>query len=334
MEASKIRLAFLVMLCALTTGCSIFPTNFGKLEGRFWCNQRYLDMVNEYQDPIGSNLHRKINLAKQGYVYSTAAVLTLQKDGVDPDFHFAKPSYLTEIPELNADEFNGFQASTYIKTGPDEGSRKEIIIAFRGSDQWRDWIWQNFGLALPQHKSAREYVQRVRAHPATQGLPLIATGYSLGGGLASHVAQHPETKALIDQAWLFNPSPRNNTFTELQDNIFLLAAQNEMLNKTDRKKLGAKLDNTETSYNLVKSSSIYAHYRWVLQRHLLMYADLGYLIDSNRTLPTSPAQKILESQDAKACSAKTSHEIAAERTEYNKRRETITFDNPDQNTRI
>lgn len=65
-----------------------------------------------------------------------------------------------------------------------------------------------------------------------------------------------------------------------------------------------------------------------------MYADLGYLIDSNRTLPTSPAQKILESQDAKACSAKTSHEIAAERTEYNKRRETITFDNPDQNTRI
>lgn len=328
MEKSKTRLTFLAILCVATTSCSIFPKNFGKLEGRFWCNQRSIDMVKEYQDPIGPKLKRKLDLAKAAFDYSTAATLTLQKEEKETEFNFSKPDYLDELVDLREDQFNGFQAATFIKNKTEHNPEKQVIIAFRGSDQWRDYLWHNIWIWPVQYTPAREYVKRVYADPRTKGLPIIVTGISLGGGLSSHVAKHPETKSLVSQAWLFNPSPRNGVEAGEQNNIYLLAAENEILNSFDRTQLGAKKENTNTTYNLVNSSSIYAHYRWILQREILIYADFGFFVDSKRTNPTSPALKILESQDAKACDPNTSKEIANDRKNYTNSRKTIET-NPD-----
>ncbi|WP_374981850.1 hypothetical protein PSGK_15365 [Pseudomonas solani] len=334
MGPSKIRLTVLAMLIAATTGCSIFPKNFGKLEGRFWCNQRSIDMVQKYQDPIRSKLKQKLDLAKSAFDYSTAAVLTLQKEEKETEFHFRKPDYLDELTDLREDQFNGFQATTFIKNRTDHNPEKQVIIAFRGSDQWRDYLWHNAWIWPVQYKPAREYVKRVYADPRTKGLPIVVTGISLGGGLSSHVAKHPETNKLVAQAWLFNSSPRNGVAPGKQKNIYLLAAENEILNSFDREQLGAEKENTNTTYKLVNSSSIYAHYRWIIQREILIYADLGFLVDSNRTASTSPALKILETQGPELCNPDTSKQIAKDRRDYTNSRKTFDMNPKTSDTKI
>ena len=78
--------------------------------------------------------------------------------------------------------------------------------------------------------------------------------------------------------------------------IYLLSTKYEVLNKLNREKLGASDPHTMVTYDLIKSSSIYNHYRWVLAREILQYADAAYWFDDGFSEDESPAMKILRSQ--------------------------------------
>lgn len=330
MNKAMLACALLASILLLLQGCAnnritdIPPKNFGRLEGRAWCNERYLDMVDEYQDLANSQQFRKqLSLSKAGYIYSVASVLTLQKDNKESEFNFTKPVYLKEVKSLAEDQSNGFQAYTFIRSDPETGKNIEAIIAFRGSDQWRDYFLHNFWIWPIQYEPARNYVKKVASDPQIKDLKIVVTGYSLGGGLAAHVAQHFDTSALVSQAWAFNPTPRMGVsakeMTGDNSRIYLLASEYEILGISERAKIGADKEHTSEDFGLVKSSSIYSHYRWVLGRQILQYADLAYYLESGRTAITTPPLEILESQQIKACTSETKQKIAKDREDYNKR---------------
>ncbi len=86
------------------------------------------------------------------------------------------------IPK-NSDDSNGFYAEAYEKDG-------KIIIAYRGSDDRKDWLYSDAQIAagnLPdQWENAKAFYKEVeRRNPNT---PISVTGHSLGGALAQFVA--------------------------------------------------------------------------------------------------------------------------------------------------
>lgn len=286
----------LTLLSALA-GCGMLPKNWGKLEGRAWCDARYLDTVEEYQDykSIGNDVRKKLRLSKDGYIYAVAAVIPLQQNGKESEFYFSPPKRLQEISELRESNINGFEAMTFI-LHEEDGNATKTIISFAGSNQWRDYILHNFWIAPVQFDDARSYVERVRHHPLAGKLPIVATGVSLGGGLAVHVKKNDSTSKYIREAWAFNPSNRIQASPSIDPDIYLLANEYEVLNGLNRENIGALIENTATNFNLIASSSIYAHYRWVVTRQILHYADLAIYFEKNRPNGSTEPMRILQSQ--------------------------------------
>lgn len=91
---------------------------------------------------------------------------------------------------------------------------RETAIVFRGTEglQWRDW-WSNLRwvtrflpIGLDQYDALRAVLGEVvaRASARRPGVPIVAVGHSLGGGLAQHAAYAcPD----IVRALAFDPSP-------------------------------------------------------------------------------------------------------------------------------
>ncbi len=76
-------------------------------------------------------------------------------------------------------ESSGFDAGFY--RGPDG----QVVLAFCGTDQGKDWpqnLGQGLGLQTKQYKNAIELTERALA---VYGENLLLTGHSLGGGLAA-----------------------------------------------------------------------------------------------------------------------------------------------------
>jgi hypothetical protein len=240
-------------------------------------------------------------MSKSAYEYAVIALLPLQKEGVDTNFNFDIPENVEHLIEFDSDKIEGmsgfgFAAKSYLLTKSD-GS-VELVISYNGSDSILDYLAQNFSIFLFQNKYARKYLEFV-VNRKPDGIDrVVVTGYSLGGGLAAHVTKYPSKySSAINQAWLFNPSPRiGDVNSNIDDRIYLLSTEYEVLNKLNREKLGASDQHTMKTYNLIKSSSIYNHYRWVLAREVLQYADAAYWYDDNFTEDESPAMKILRTQ--------------------------------------
>ena len=287
----------ILALFFVLSGCGIMPVNKGKLEGRAWCDTRYLDTVKEYQNYklIGDNVRKKLKLSKEGYIYAVAAVLPLQKNGKESDFYFSPPDRLQEIKELRRKDISGFEAMTFILSD-DEGEIKRTIISFAGSNQWRDYLLNNFWITPIQFDNAREYVEAVLKHPVAGNYPLIATGVSLGGGLAVHVKKDNRTSRYIQEAWVFNPSNRIQADSTENRNIYLLANDYEILKKLNRENIGSYPEHTSDDFDLIRSSSIYAHYRWVVTRQVLHYADLAIYFETEKSSDTTEPMRILQSQ--------------------------------------
>ena len=80
-----------------------------------------------------------------------------------------------------------------------DGLPTKRVIAFRGTDSGRDW-WSG-SITGEQYELAAEIVRQVQAQYPDGSL--VATGHSLGGGLALHVSMRfPGISA-----YAFNPSP-------------------------------------------------------------------------------------------------------------------------------
>jgi len=284
-------------LSVLLVGCGILPANWGKLEGRAWCDVRYLDTNPKYQNPAtaGDAFRKRIKLSEEGYIYAVAAVMPLQQDNDETDFHFTKPNRLKEVFELRRNLRNGFDAMTFILHDKDD-TPVQTIISFGGSNQKRDYFLHNLWLFPVHFEDARQYVLDVAANDKTKNLPFIAVGVSLGGGLAVHVRKQESTRKFITQAWAFNPSPRIDANHLLDDQVYLLANEYEILNKLTRDHLGATAEHTATDFHLIVSSSIYAHYRWVLTRQILHFADLSLYFKANRSPALTEPMQILQTQ--------------------------------------
>lgn len=315
----SIRCLTILTLLSALAGCGMFPRSWGKLEGRAWCDARYLDTVKEYQNykSIGNDVRKKLRLSKDGYIYAVAAVIPLQQNGKESEFYFSPPKELQEIRELRESKVNGFEAMTFILYKKD-GTASKTIISFAGSNQWRDYIFHNFWITPVQFDDARSYVEKVRRHPLASKTPIIATGVSLGGGLAVHVKKNDNTSSYIQEAWAFNPSNRIQASPSIDPDIYLLANKYEILNGLNRENIGAPIENTADNFDLIASSSIYAHYRWVVTRQILHYADLAIYFEDKESNSTTDPMRILQSQ-------KISAEICtpAMRESINKEREAL-----------
>lgn len=91
-----------------------------------------------------------------------------------------------------------------------DGQAQKRVIAFRGTDSGRDW-WTG-SITGEQYEQAAQIVRRVQAE--FPGLPLVATGHSLGGGLALHVSM----RFAGISAYAFNPSPLVREPEQIQRN--------------------------------------------------------------------------------------------------------------------
>jgi hypothetical protein len=312
--------ACLVISLLFFTGCSsirnMIPNNWGKEQGWAWCSERYLDMVTEYQNPpsAGSKFAKKIELSERGYLYVLTAAYSMQKPG-DTKYRFKLPPSIESVTSLARDNPNGFQANTFLYTDPNTGL-KTTIIAFRGSDQWIDWWKHNLSFWPSQFDTARKYVTDVHAASETQNSNLVVTGFSLGGGLAVHVTKHPETSKLISSAWAFNPSPRTGVSSAKDNRIYMLAVKDEVLGLLRRSSIGAVPANTSEDFDLIASSSWYAHSQWLLTRQILLYADLSLFYKNGRHDTTTAPLKILKKSRFEGCRLKDMENIKSARERY------------------
>ncbi|MBT2788035.1 MULTISPECIES: hypothetical protein [unclassified Halomonas] len=313
-----------LLLALFLSGCDIFPVNSGVLEGRVWCDVRYLDLVPKHQEYHASisnidndsdyaSFRKRLRLSKAGYMYVVAATLPLQNNDVNIRYHFDRPERLREIYDLRRYSVNGFEAMTFILYDENNIPIK-TVISFGGSNQIRDYLLHNFWILPVQYDDARNYVQEVSRHPDTLELPIVAVGISLGGGLAVHVKKQDVT-GLVEEAWAFNSSPRAGANGSQNSDIHLLANKREILNLFPRTRLGALPQNTDTNFDLINSSSIYAHYRWVLARQILHYADLAIYFDAENPEALTEPMKILQSQKISGdiCSENLRDQISRER---------------------
>ncbi|MGH9752477.1 MAG: hypothetical protein ACREA2_06800 [Blastocatellia bacterium] len=100
----------------------------------------------------------------------------------------------------------GLQLKVYEKIL--DGKPDEIVIAFRGTDDRKDW-WQNLApqFLFPERRQtdmAERNFERLYGMYKGQRVRYVATGHSLGGGLALHLSfKYPDVAAVV-----FNSSPR------------------------------------------------------------------------------------------------------------------------------
>lgn len=319
--------ALALMVIAMLSGCaSIAPTNWGVEEGKVWCNSRYLDMVKELDSPAftapGYDEKHQVTLydvSVNGYPYALAAALALQ-EGDDGGHTYVGEPLLRRYgkPLEQGPQPAGFYAVTFIRD-TDDPSRPEIVVAFSGTNDSRDWFRHNLSFSPEQFAPARAYVKQAAA-AFPQRSRLVVAGYSLGGGLAAHVTLHDETRALVQEAWLLNPSPRDGVDTEPDPRIWMAAVSGEILNVIRFGAGSAPRHQRSKRFRLIRSSSIHRHFRWVLTQQMLHIADLAEFVRSGRTLDTTPALDVLKRSNAPACSPEYADMIAREREAHTQAR--------------
>ena len=111
----------------------------------------------------------------------------------------------------------GFQAKVYVKSSSDgDPMPSEVVLAYRGTTSLNDWFFGNFFKG--QYERANNFVLETLtalddrypglvAKIEARQVPLVATGHSLGGGLAEHTAYC--FTGLDVHAVSFDTSPRN-----------------------------------------------------------------------------------------------------------------------------
>lgn len=296
---------------------------YGEPEGYSWCGQRFLDLpLNRgvdglvYPAALFGHSHPRsapppvvtpggpwpfeaarssdgecpagspFALAARGYPYVLVGAYVLQLEN-PAELDLLPVDYLQERVDLrtpaDADGRRGFRAGTWIHLREDGG--REVVIGFAGTNDARDWFLQNMPpWTGEQFRMAREYVARIRAMPEFEGMPLHVAGFSLGGGLAVHVAMHEDTRALVDDAWALNRSPRDGLWSTAENrqvaadaDIFAIANAGEVLGDFRTRAGFAQCRRYSGGYVMVDSSSVWGHGRYVLARQVMHYAD-RYLV--------------------------------------------------------
>lgn len=261
------------------SGCNTLPFE----QGAIWCNDPLV-----YDPPHGKHFDaRHLNVARHGYLYALAGAHVLQGESeMDLQHLFRLPPRLKRQGPTRDDRASGFAASTYeLFKHENDAKPEQVIIAFDASNDVIDWILVNILFDQRQYALARDFTRQVHEH--YQGTPIIVTGYSLGGALAGHVAKHEQTRELVTQAWLFNPSPKLYTNNRYEKKIWIGALRGEFLSPARGavvraiwpgvNRIGAPASQDAQDYYLISSFTVGGHYRWVLARNILFVAEYAHL---------------------------------------------------------
>lgn len=297
---------------ALLSACSTVPLE----KGKFWCNE---PLPFPSGRPFG-DIH--FDVARRGYVYALAAALTLQDDSPESKDHWF--SDLPRMKRVHREEhwWSGFEVHTYaLRDKPEDAEPYECIVAFAGSNDWRDWVFANVGFSLAQHTRAASYLEGLSENvPECADKRIVVAGFSLGAALAGYVTYNERTSAIVSEAWLFNPSPKlardENLPTSDRPNpkLWVAAQKGELLQAArswpierilpSATKIPAPPNQNAQDYYLIEAFPIYAHYRYALTRQLLIAADYAHLrdkmgpLDERRRLEP---REIIESSYFAAC---------------------------------
>ncbi len=118
---------------------------------------------------------------------------------------------------------HGFSADIYLSN-----NKKESIIAFRGTDDPKDWRYGNIDINIDgQYNDADELFKWVK-NKYGQNIKISTTGHSLGGGLAIHVSLRNKD---VD-AFVFNPSPRffsKGSYDKYNNRVVVIYESGEIL---------------------------------------------------------------------------------------------------------
>lgn len=292
------RWSFIFSACALTLGgCA--SVDYPKYEcGKIWGAERVVK---------DGDFHPKyLTASKRGYIYALAGALILQKDNKESnEHHFASLDRLRWVDDLYVrDKATGFEVITF-ELFEDNKSQlpSEIVIAFSGSNDTKDWIQNLSPLSTKQYQQAVDYVKNVKSISRYASIPLKVTGYSLGGALAVHVTKNPETSNFVKEAWAFNPSPKIYADGNTNNKIWLAAHRGEALSilRTTPFRIlpgvsgiGATDEHTVDDYYLIKTNFIYGHYRWVLPIQMLHVADFALMKNEESAAVTTEPLEILK----------------------------------------
>lgn len=305
-----------IVMVATLTGCSIFPTK----PNQYSCNEPYLKKENK---PFGDDEYLA---ARNGYMYVTAAALALQgSEKKDKDHWIGRPERLVPIEPDPFFGTKGFQARAFLLYDKQHSDQIEaLVIAYTGSqtnDFWNDWVLANFAGKEFQYDQARELFQNLVAkYPNVH--KRVVTGFSLGGGLAAHVALHPDTSKYVSEAWTFNPSGRIHdmrpkevkkamAYSVERDARFWLVANDVEIVRYTRSNIGYKVFGLDwipapdhqfvNKVKLRDANAVTGHFRYVLFRDLLWAAELD--ARSNKIEPNEPL-KILQETHFSGCKEK------------------------------
>ena len=106
-----------------------------------------------------------------------------------------------ERPEWRKEFTTGFGMAVFEKH--ENSELTEVVMAFRGTDETRDWIQNLVPFFRDQIPTADAEFSAVAKAYSENHVKIVATGHSLGGGLAFHISfLHPGIDAIA-----FNSSP-------------------------------------------------------------------------------------------------------------------------------
>ncbi len=138
-------------------------------------------------------------IAKQNYIYAL-----MSANAYDKGFQVEIPKW-KRVKRYVIQE-HGFSADVYISD-----DNKNVVIAYRGTDDLKDWIFGNADTDVHgQYADADNIFSTVYNEYAKANIMVV--GHSLGGGLALHVSiTHKDVDAVV-----FNTSPRVFVAKEVQ----------------------------------------------------------------------------------------------------------------------
>lgn len=269
------------VLLLVLSGCSSLsisskphPESHGKTNKYLSCDLSHNQNGHDNTGPVNGECYRKI--AKESWPYALMSSNTYE----DSPLFYIDGWYLQERYESG----QGLSADIYEQRDRNKNITK-IAIAFRGTEFFsiRDWVFGNFNIFWEgQFAEARELVETLRKNEKYKNLPIIATGHSLGGGLALHISlYYSDTDAFVfnTSPRIFAPSSRNNIpnnrrviISEDKEVLSTIISEYPALNQMD-------IDARYNEFNFLNDNFIAEHVMYYLARGLLLaaasYGDLN-----------------------------------------------------------